>query len=233
MNSNEDKLRRVLFEESATVVPSADAWPKIREGVDRRRRWRQWLQYGGATAGATAAIVAGVVLAGSDGPDQRDVAVSPTPSVSATLDPTPTTERSPTAEPTPTVEPTTPAASPSATATPSSVPTPSPTPSAAQSADPTPSADKSPGGSDVATGRLGDAFAAAVSRGGEGTAARLALLSKSDGRLVRNLTQPAANATTPSRRRHRMGSTSTLSRARTAPRRSPESAHPAARSRRW
>jgi len=75
MNSNEDKLRRVLFEESATVVPSADAWPKIREGVDRRRRWRQWLQYGGATAGATAAIVAGVVLANSEGLGQREAAL--------------------------------------------------------------------------------------------------------------------------------------------------------------
>lgn len=64
MTSNhEDTLRRVLSEQAASVLPAADAWPKIHAGAQRRHRTKRWLQYGGATAGATAAIVTVILVA--------------------------------------------------------------------------------------------------------------------------------------------------------------------------
>ncbi|MEO6715081.1 MAG: hypothetical protein ABIM89_16865, partial [Mycobacteriales bacterium] len=166
MTGNEDKLRRVLFEEANGVLPAADAWPRLRAGVDRRRKWRQLLQYGGATAGATAAIVAGVLLTSGEGSSPID-----DPATTATNDA---------------------ASSPDAV---TETDTPPPTGSASDIAvtstalpTGTPTADKfqPPPIRSINAGRLGPNFAAIVHIDG-GT--RVALISKQDGSTVRFLTE--------------------------------------------
>lgn len=88
MTSNhEDRLRRVLSEQASSVLPAADAWPKIRAGAERKHRTKRWLQYAGATAGATAAIVTVVLIANNRTGRVPDGAASnpTTPTISAAV----------------------------------------------------------------------------------------------------------------------------------------------------
>lgn len=103
MTGNEEKMREVLRAEAATVLPSADAWSRITEGVAQQRRRRHWMQYGGLAAAASAAAVVTVVVLGGDGrtPEPGPTVPATQPAPTATSGPRPSATTAPSPDPTP------------------------------------------------------------------------------------------------------------------------------------
>lgn len=96
----EERLREILRAEATTIVPAGDGLAKIRERVERRRRWRLWLLPSAAlaTAGAAAAFF---LFLPDDARKTQTLQPLNTPTPTATTAPTPV----PTTTNTPTVQP--------------------------------------------------------------------------------------------------------------------------------